>query len=487
MVVLVTVVVAATIASQGVARTARRPAPDAGFIDPLAEVPSGAPIAADLVAPGLGFERVFPPDTVGEIGPTHFVQMTNGRHGSIVGVFTKDGTNVARFVLSSLAPRGHPCARGLSDPIPAFDQFAQRWVFMELPFPTTRARIGFCLFVSSGPDPATSTYTTTFIHTPRFPDYPKLGVWPDAYYIGANELSKSGGTPAVYAIDRAALLDGRQPTVIRRTLPRLARFNFNPIQPVDLDGDAAPPSGAPGIFVRHRDDESHDRVPTPGQDTLELFEFAPDFGNPDASSVVPIPVRIAEFSSDLCGLNALRCIVQPQTKVRLDPLREPVMHRALLRTFSDHQSLVGTFATDVDGNDTAGVRWFELRRPAAVARGGWSVFQEGTVGGGGVGRWLGSIAINGAGDIALGYSVSGPSAFPSIAVTGRRAADDPGRMTRGETLIAAGTHAQKVTVRWGDYGAMSVDPSDDATFWFTSEISGPGSRWATRFASFDVG
>jgi hypothetical protein len=471
-------------ASLDAARKRRpKPPPDAGFSDSLAALPSGTPRIPDVVATGLGFNGVFPPDTVGEIGPTHFVQMTNGRRGSEVAIFDRNGTRAARFVLSSLAPTGHPCQSGLTDPIPIFDQFAQRWLLTELPF--LARKFGICVFVSSGVDPVASTYTVTFIQTPRFPDYHKWGVWPDAYYVGTNELVGRRQTPVAYAIDRAALLEGRPVAVVRRPLPRLKGFDFNPIQPVDLDGDATPPAGAPGIFIRHRDDESHDTVPTAGGDSLELFELTPDFANPDASSVVgPIGVSVAEFSSDLCGLSSFKCIVQPGTRRQLDPIRELVMHRALLRTFADHQSLVGTFSTDIDGNDSAGVRWFELRRPANAAQGGWTLFQEGTVGAVGASRWLGSIAINGAGDIALGYSVSGPSTFPSVAFTGRHAADDLGTMTQGESILAAGTHAQEDSVRWGDYSAMSVDPSDDTTFWFTSEISGPGSAWETKLGSF---
>ncbi len=465
----------------------RKPPPDAGFQDALAALPGGVETDPDVVGTGLGFSGAFPPDTVGEIGPTHFVQMTNGRRGSVVEIFAKNGTSVARFVLGSVAPPGHPCRRGLTDPVPIFDQFAQRWLLTEIPLPVN-GRFGLCVFVSSGVDPAASTYSAVFVETPRFPDFPKWGVWPDAYYVGTNELVKGRETPVVYAIDRAVLLDGQIPTVVRRTLPRLRGFEFNPIQPVDLDGDATPPADAPGLFVRHTDDESHDKVPIAGADFIELFEFTPDFTNPDDSSVAgPIAVSVSEFSSDLCGLKSFKCVVQPGTRKRLDPIREPLMHRALVRTFANHQSLVGTFTTDIDGDDTAGVRWFELRRRADASQGAWALFQEGTVGAGGASRWLGSIAMNAAGDIALGYSISSPDVFPSIRFTGRRAGDDPGLMTRGESILAAGTNAQKESVRWGDYSAMSVDPSDGVTFWYTNEISGPGSAWETTFGSFRFG
>ena len=132
------------------------------------------------------------------------------------------------------------------------------------------------------------------------------------------------------------------------------------------------------------------------------------------------------------------------------------------------------------------MRWFELRRPAGASSGGWTLFQEGTVGGDGLSRWVPSIAMDAGGDIALGYSTSSESVFPSIVVTGRRAADDPGVLTVGETTVVAGTASQNATNRWGDYSAMSVDPVDGETFWYTNEVTASARRWGTRIAAFRV-
>jgi hypothetical protein len=167
------------------------------------------------------------------------------------------------------------------------------------------------------------------------------------------------------------------------------------------------------------------------------------------------------------------------------------MQRPLLRVFGDHQSFVGCFVTDITGTDIAGVRWFELRRPATATNGGWSLFQEGTVGTSEVSRWVPSIAMNGSGDIALGYSASGRSLFPSIFATGRHSGDDPGAMTQGESVIVAGKQSQvrprSNANRWGDYTEMSVDPSDDTTFFYTNEFIGRRSHWRTAIAKFSLG
>lgn len=467
-------------------RDVDRPTPP----DALAALPSGEPVVPTINVDGIAFQTAFPPDTVGEVGTTHFVQMTNAfrrRTASArVSIFSKDTGALERtFILSDLAPEDSVCRRGLGDPVPVFDHLAGRWLLTEFFF-GARGRVGICVYLSSGADPVASDYTVTVIETEHFPDYFKFGVWPDAYFVGSNDAPSRKFAPAAYAIDRAALLEGRPVTVIRRQFPRRRGFLFDPIAAVDLDGDATPPAGAPGILIRQVDDEVHDDAPDGTRDFIELFEFAPNFAAPDASVTTEVRVPVTEFSSSLCGLLTLNCIRQPGTNVKLDPLREPLMHRPVLRTFAGHQSLVGSFAVDVDGDNTAGVRWFELRRPAGATSGGWTLFQEGTVGGDGVSRWVPSIAMAADGDIALGYSISSESVFPSIVVTGRRAADVPGVLTVGETTIVAGTASQKATNRWGDYSAMSVDPTDGETFWYTNEVSANVRRWGTRIAAFRV-
>src|SRR2546430_10461476 len=138
---------------------------------------------------------------------------------------------------------------------------------------------------------------------------------------------------------------------------------------------------------------------------------------------------------------------------------------------------VGNFVTDVDGTDHGGVRWFELRRSG----GPWGLFQEGTFAPDASDRWLGSIAMDGGGNLAMGYSITSPSVFPGIRYTGRLAADPAGTMTVAETTIVAGSGTQD-NERWGDYSSMNLDPVDDCTFWYTNEYIPAGGRWRTRIA-----
>lgn len=466
--------------------------------DPLLELQLRAPKKADrtFTAPDVnvaGFQSsCCPPDTVGEVGTTQYIQMVNGSGaaGSHLQVHSKTtGAPLLAgpFALEGLAPVGTPCAGGDGDPIPLFDQLANRWVLtqFEVDSPTSKS---ICLYISSGADLITSLWQLYRFDTgSSLFDYPKFGVWPDAYYGAANE-----GTRPLFAFDRAAMLAGTGASVIVRTHSTLPGFAFQITPPVDLSGPTAPPAGSPGIFIRHRDDESHDISPNPANDRLQIYEFTADFATPANSTLTgPTDITISEFESDLCGLTAFNCFPQPGTAQTLDPLREPIMQRPVYRNFGTHQSLIGSFVTDVDGGagDRGGIRWFELRRAAGVTTGGWSLFQEGTVSAAdGLSRWMGSLAMDQQGNMALGYSTSGPNAgqFPSIRYTGRQVGDAAGTMPQVETEIIAGTASQTISERWGDYSGMTVDPVDDCTFWYTTEygLAGNGGFPGTRIASF---
>jgi hypothetical protein len=129
------------------------------------------------------------------------------------------------------------------------------------------------------------------------------------------------------------------------------------------------------------------------------------------------------------------------------------------------------------------VRWYEVRDPG----GSPTVFQQGTLSAAdGLHRWMGSIAMDKQGNIALGYSRSGSSAFPSIYYTGRLATDSLGTM-QAETSMKPGAGSQLPNLsRWGDYSTMTVDPVDDCTFWYTNQyLKTSGTfNWKTRIASF---
>ncbi|HHJ06057.1 MAG TPA: hypothetical protein ENK24_01000, partial [Anaerolineae bacterium] len=416
-----------------------------------------------------------PPDTVGDVGPNHYIQMTNGGNTSVM-IFDKAGQQIgSTFSLSSLWTAGGNCATGYGDPIVLYDRLADRWMLAEF------AQNGnhLCIYISQTPDPTAGNWYGYDFTTPDFPDYPKYAVWGDAYYAGANE------GPAVYAFDRQNMLAGNTARAMQRfTAPGLSGFGFQMLIPGDLDGATPPPTGAPAHFMRHHDTEAHGNCTDTGsQDCLEIWDFHVDWNTPANSTFARVQdIAVTEFDSDLCGLSSFNCFPQPGTTQTLDPLREVVMWRLQYRNFGDHESLVGNFVTDVDGSDHGGIRWFELRKAGANP---WSLYQEGTYAPDLAHRWMGSIAMDGSGNIALAYSVSDAvSVYPSIRYAGRLASDSLNALPQGEHTIIAGGSSQTGVERWGDYNAMSVDPADDCTFWYTGEYMPASGDWHTRIAAF---
>ncbi|MFV2069594.1 MAG: hypothetical protein ACC645_21730, partial [Pirellulales bacterium] len=429
--------------------------------------------------PGQSAPGVFPPDTVGDVGVDYYIQMINAPGGSQFAIYDKSDGNLALGPIqtSSLASGG-ACASGAGDPVVLYDQPANRWLITEFAPP---GQDTLCAYVSQTSDPTDNTWYDYQFATPNFPDYPKYAVTNDAYLVSTNEASG----PAAYALDRTSMLQGLTAAAPQRfTAPSLAGFGFQALTPADLDGANAAPAGTPGIFMRHVDDEVHSPGSAdPTQDFLEMWELRSDFANPANSSFTKVAdIGVAEFDSDLCGLVSFNCFPQPGTSQTLDPLREVIMQRLQYRNFGTYETLVGSFVTDVDGTDRGGVRLFELRKSGVQP---WAWYQEGTYAPDSANRWMSSIAMDGDGNIALGYSVADDtSIFPGIRYVGRRDGDPLGTMPRGEYSIIEGTGAQTITDRWGDYSAMSVDPVNDRTFWYTSEYGTSSGDWATQIAAF---
>jgi hypothetical protein len=485
-----------------------------------------APSPTAFTTPVQTFEGVrstaSPNDPTGDVGTLQFVMAINGAGGSQVGVYDKaTGAQVgSAFAMSSLGSGGLCASSGAGDPIILFDELASRWVLTEF----TGSGNLLCVYISSGDDlSGPVTWTRYSFQFPSFPDYPKYGVWPDAYYVGANENGNPGSRP-FYAMDRVRMLAGQSATMQRLTIPNLAGFGFQMTQPADIAGNLAPEAGQPGIFMRHRDDEAHNAGSNnPNADFLELFEFTVDWATPANSAIAgPITFQIPEFSSNLNGLSAFEAFPQPNGQ-RLDPLRETVMHRLVYRRFDGYEALVGNFVTDlflgagsVYPDDTGAIRWFELRRATgptdtlfangfeAGTRGpapSWALHQTGTfapedtpnVPAEQADRWMGGISIDEAGNIGLAYNVvrQSPAIAASLRYTGRLASDPLGVMTQGETVVVTGsgeTGSGSAARRWGDYNDMGVDPVDGCTFWFVgnyaNNVLNPSNSRANHVVAF---
>ena len=409
-----------------------------------------------------GFNILYaPPDTNGTVGATQYVQWVN----TAFAIFDKTtGAKIAGPTLGNTlwAGFGGGCAiNNDGDPVVLYDKAAQRWVFSQFSVSTTPFLQ--CVAVSTTSD-ATGTYNRYSFRYNNFDDYPKMGVWPDAYYETFNMFNGNNfvGSDAC-AYDRSAMLAGTAATQIC--------FQQGPavggLLPSDLDGATAPPAGSPNYLLLF------------GTNNLSLYKFHVDFATPTNSTFTgPTVLSVAAFNP-LCGGGT--CVAQPGTTQKLDSLADRLMYRLAYRNFGTHESLVVNHSVAVSSG--GGVRWYEIQNPGGTP----TVAQQGTFAPDSSFRWMGSIAMDQFGDIALGYSVSDKtSVHPSVAYTGRVPTDPAGTM-EGEVSVVTGAGSQTGSLtRWGDYSAMQVDPVDDCTFWYTQEyMKTTGSfNWNTRIANF---
>ena len=461
-----------------------RPRPPSGGIwqkDPVVQSRPGTgpamPAAEQNFEGQSNRDGVLPPDTVGDVGPAHYVQMVN----LSLAIYDKTGTVLLGPVASNTfwASLGGICASNNDgDPIVLYDQGADRWLISQfaLAFPDDFHE---CVAVSQTGDPTGAWHLYDFLaSTTRMNDYPKFGVWPDGYYMSANDFdgatSAYAGT-SVYAFERSQMLQG---------LPaRMIRFEFAASaepwawMPADWDGLAAPPTGAPNPFVYLQDDAWG--FPA---DALEIWNFQVDWTTPANSTfTLAANLPVAPFTGDLCA-SSRNCIPQPGGTA-VDSISDRLMFRNQYRNFGSHQAMALNHTVDASGSDHAGVRWYELENTGA----GWSIAQQGTYAPDAHHRWMGSVALDKDGNLALGYSVSSTTLHPSIAYAGRLVGDPANTLPQTETFLIGGGGSQShETGRWGDYSAMNVDPVDDCTFWYTQEYyaSDSSADWQTRIGSF---
>jgi hypothetical protein len=432
---------------------------------------------------GIG-NGISPPDPSGEADSTVYIQGTNSGSGGSYKIFNK---NTGAAVTGSLvmASMGSPTVTGLGDPIILYYKSAKRWIITQF---STQAQKKLLVYVSQTSNPQGAYHFYQFT-CPNFPDYPKWSIseTSDALLASTNE----GGPPRVYAMKLSALISGATSPFIGVAIGyTLNGFGFQSITPVDLEGDFPAPAGQKPLFVRHRDDERHSNgsPDSPTNDWIEIWEMTINWTNNTASVAKIQDVPITEIDSDLCGLTSFSCISQPGTTVKLDPLRECVMYKAPMRVFQDHQAMALCLATDVNGNNRAGVRWLELRRPTG-STGAWSLYQEGTYAPGTtLNRWMPAINIDKYGNIMLAYSTSGSSApdYPSIQMTGRKACDPLGQMTLPEMMIKQGMSARTSNTRWGDYHHMCVDDFDGLTFYYTGVVMNSNNNIVTNISAFKM-
>jgi hypothetical protein len=436
------------------------------------------------ITPAISFggignnDGVLPPDTNGDVGGDYYVQWVNLTYA----VYDKKtGANLMTASGRTLWQGfGGACeADNDGDPIVLYDEVSHRWFLSQFALPNyPRGPFYQCIAVSQSDNP-TGSFARYSYSFSKMNDYPKFGVWPDGYYMSINQFTNcnimtcSWGGEGVAVFERDKMLLGQTARMIY--IDMASDASLGGMLPADFDG-TPPPAGSPEYYMQFDDQP----------DELQLWEFHANWTTPSASTFTRAKLLpTAAFDSNMCG-GSRNCIPQAGTSVKIDAIADRLMYRLQYRNFGDHQSLVTNHTVDV-GADRAGVRWYEIRNPGPNA----TIYQQGTYAPtDGVNRWMASAAMDKDGNLAIGYSVSNSTTFPSIRFTGRRPTDTLGQLPIAESDLLQGTGYQTHSSgRWGDYSMLSVDPSDGCTFWYTTEYYAGASSagWRTNIGSFRIG
>ncbi len=496
-------------------RDLKKTMPGAGagesFKDPLMDKSVSADAPQAMPTPSLtwdgnaqtdnttaGAPNVAPPDTIGDVGPNHYVQSVN----LVTSVYNKTtGARVFGPVKTSSfwsgLPAGSACRRDDGDPTVAYDQLADRWIITQFGLPTGFTTPTYqCVAVSQTPDPTGAYFAYQYLYPNNvINDYPKFGVWRDGYYMTTNEFTNGGAAFAgagMLAFDRDKMLQGDATAsmIVRRVA------TSGGVLPTDIEGFGGPATDLDHLFLEFRNDESGG-----GEiDGLRAFRFKPDFTTPANTIFQPLTdVALAPFD----GRNPPgRADIEVLGGTNLESLGGRLMHRLSYRNLGTQaapvNAYVGSFTVNASGvNPTsaatydAAIRWFELRRTGNTTI---SVFDQGTQVGAGatpgtrLNNWMGSIALDNRGDIAIGYSQAGPTQNADIKIAGRtNNVANSGTLNEGEALFFDAAGAQNGNVnRWGDYSSLNLDTDDDCTMFFTQEYHATtsGFGWSSRIGKF---
>lgn len=453
----------------------------AAFTDPVRQQTAGPALVTipgmNLVGLGNGFTgpggslffKGVPPDPNSAVGGTQVVETVN----LALAVFDKVTGSVISgpvFIGALWKNFNASCAgsTGLADPVVLYDKPAGRWV---IKLGTLGTPYVACLAVSQTSDATGAYYLYAFpMQAEGKLTGQKLATWPDGYYLATSITNNSVyAGPSACAVNRRRMLTGQSATM---QCIQIQDTSIQGMVPSNMDGPAAPPAGSPNYFLIGGPRNSN---------ALYLYRFHVDFSNPANTSLTgPIHIGVSPYTIS-------KDVPQYGTTQMLHSngfgLLTPLQYRNFANAAPPYESLVVTHSilTGPASSRGVGMRWYELRSPGSTP----VVYQQGTYAPDENYRWMGSIAMDGTGDIALGYSVSTTTAYPEIRYTGRVPGDPPGTMET-EAVIVAGSGNQSDSDRWGDYTSMSVDPVDDCTMWYTGQyLAASGSKnWVTRLFTF---
>lgn len=496
----------------------------------------GTRAPAELVASfdglGVGFEGPQgpatgrnPSDNSLAVGPDHIVQTVNSR----MAIFDKTGRVLYGAASTNTVFHGFggACEAGNNgDAVVRYDQLAERWLvvmplfrrapvrpdqpevwqsgqtvylsppgvigqpgpaaplFVPPPSPASEADArtstrpppeegpySMCYAISTSSDPLGSYYRYEFMR-PLFPDYPRPAVWPDGYYVptstGDDVIQKHA-----CVVDRAAMLRGDPAT---EQCIIVADVNF--LNNADLDGLVLPPAGAPNIMMATGGMQLRGDF---DDDGIYVWQFHVDWDDPAGTTLSgPEKIDVAPYHY-LCDGQLTNCVRQPGTDRHLDAQGDKIMARLVYRNLGDRESIVAVHSVATKAG-AGGVRWYEFDVDANRTVG---LRQQGTYAPDGFYRWMASPAIDGQGNIGIGYSFGGTPHYPGQRFAARMANDPLGVLTLSETVLVEGEASQTNTLRWEDFTQTAVDPSDDCTIWYVGDyLKAEADSYSTRIGAF---
>ena len=460
-----------------------------GIGDPQAMAPAPGTTAnfdgLDRVNWGAGH----PPDPTGDVGPDHYIQAIN----TSIGIYDKaTGTRVAAFTFDTFMSQGqfgNVCdTENFGDPIVLYDTFEDRWIISDFAFMLDGSSNVInppgsfqCIAVSQTGDPVTGGWHFYSINTTGgLGDYPKLGVWPDGLYMSVNMFDYALATGAfqnvrLYAFNKAQMYAGAANVqVVEFNVPSGASTEFSFLPANARLQTGTPPAGSPNYFTS-----------VWGYlNVVGVWKFHVDWNNPAASSLT------GPFNS-ITGSNwsQLTSATVPSPANRLDTLYPRLMMQNQYTNIGGVESLWNTHTVGASGATSAqaAVRYYEVRVTGGTVSNATQAF---TYSPDANHRFMPSTAVDRAGNMAFGYSVTNTALFPAIRYAGRLAGDPLNSITQTETSLFAGTGSQSGNCgpsscqRWGDYSTMTLDP-DGCTFWNTNEYyQANGLNYRTRIGAF---
>jgi hypothetical protein len=450
-----------------------------------------------------------PPDTDGDVGPNHYIQSVN----SSIKIFDKagialNGTNGTTYdsFFSALGPTT-PCGtptENAGDGIVFYDHIADRWVVSDFAFPASGGPNYQCIGVSKTSDPVAGGWWLYALQVDTDParvawlgDYPKFGLWPDAYYLSVNlfENTPTGAFEGVrvYALNRSAMLIGTgapSTGAVSFYLDPATLGDSYSLVPATFRTGSAPPAGRPEYFLSINSPATANVV----ENTVFAWRFHVDFATPanstfgvGANHAPDSTISVNGFVDAFTSTTLL--VPQTGTTSKLDTLGDKLMTPLVYQNRAGVESLWAshTINNNQNGTGPTAIRWYQFNTTGNTIPATPTQQQTFNNSADGLWRFMPSIAVDGQGNMSIGYSVSSSATNPAIMYAGRLAGDPTNTLGQGEALLIQGAgHQTSTSGRWGDYSALSIDPSDNCTFWHTNEYfsATSSSAWNTRIGSF---